>query len=120
MKKIFIFLNLLILTGISISSSFALDPKYTVHTSSADIEFKKKKVMEWYAGNVDGNKFYWYDAKKHVSWLKNRTLRWYKANITDGKFYFVHSDKELDFTKKKALRWFENNNLLLEKAKNDT
>lgn len=89
--------------------AFAFDSKYTVHTSLKDLDYKKKKSFEWYSGNVDNNKFYWYNCSKHIKWLKNRSLKWHTNNITNEKFYFVHPDHELAFTKKKALRWYSRN-----------
>ena len=108
MKKTIIFLVLSSLFLFNLVS-YAFEPKYTVHTSLKDLNYKKKKSFEWYSDNVDKNKFYWYDCSKHVKWLKNRSLRWYTDNITNEKFYFVHPDHELAFTKKKALRWYSRN-----------
>lgn len=93
----------------SFCASYAIDPRYAVHTPKKDIEFKKKQSLEWHKDNVENNKFYWYDANKHINWLKNKALRWYENGVTKEKFYFVHSDKELEFTKKKALRWYTKN-----------
>ena len=108
MKKILLLINLLILFCFTLIA-YAVEPKYTVHTSAKDIEFKKKKAIEWYTENVDNKKFYGYDVNKHISFLKNRAINWHENNIKKGKFYFVNSDKELAFTKKKALRWYDGN-----------
>ncbi len=89
--------------------AYAFEPKYSVHTSSKDIELKKKKALRWYEDNVNNKKFYGYDANKHVNSLKAKALKWYENKILNKQFYFVHTDKELEFTKQKALRWHEKN-----------
>lgn len=106
MKKILLLTALL--TCFSLSA-YGLEPKYTVHTSAKDIEYKKKKALQWYSSNVENKKAYENDPVKQISSLRSKALTWYENNITKGKFYFVHSDKELAFTKKKALRWHERN-----------
>ena len=105
MKKLILLVSFIV----SILPSYAVEPKYLVHTSAKDIEFKKARALKWYEDNVDKGKFYGYDANKHVDWLKNRALKWHENYTVNGKFYFVHSDHELAFTKKKALRWYERN-----------
>lgn len=89
---------------------FAIDFKYTIHTSIKDIDFKKQKALSWYGDNLDNSKFYLYDFNKQVEWLKNKSLKWHENQIVNSKFYFVDSKKELEFIKNKALRWHERNN----------
>lgn len=108
-KKAFYFISFLVLSCLLSLPLNAFEPKYTMHTSQKDINFKKEKSIKWYEDNLTNNKFYFYDANKHINFLKNRALKWYENNITKGKYYFVHSDKEIEFTKKKALRWHERN-----------
>ena len=105
MKKLILLISFIV----SILPSCAVDPRYLVHTSARDIEYKKAKAFKWYEDNIDKDKFYGYDANKHINWLKNRALKWYENNTVNDKFYFVHSDHEMAFTKKKALRWYERN-----------
>ena len=107
MKQTFLLISLFIL--LIGNPVIAVTPKYSLHTSLKDVEFKKKKALQWYQDNVDNKKFYGYDAQKHIASLKNRALKWYENNITKGKFYFVHPEHELAFTKKKALRWHDRN-----------
>ena len=109
-QKLFLLIGLLVLLSFGFTmASYAFEPRYTVHTSLKDIGFKKNKALKWYQNNVDGKKFYWYDANKQINWLKNRVFKWNEDKITNNKFYFVHTDTELGFTKNKALRWFERN-----------
>ncbi len=67
-----------------------------------EIEFKKKKALNWYTNNVEKKKFYGYDPNKHINFLKARSLRWYEANSKT-------LEAELSYTKKKALKWYERN-----------
>lgn len=109
MKRIIALIGLLVVFNFTFLISFAFNPKYTVHTSSEDINYKKQKALNWYTSNVDGNKFYFYDAKKHVTYLKNRALAWHVNNYVNNKFYFVHPEHEQTFTKNKALKWYLRN-----------
>jgi len=110
MKKITLTLiiNLILLLGFTLVVN-AVQPKYSVHTSGKDIEYKKQKALSWHEDNVDNKKFYWYDANKHINWLKTRSIRWYDDHITNGKYYFVHAEHETAFTKNKALKWHDRN-----------
>ncbi len=108
MKKTTLIINLILLFGFTLAAN-AFQPKYSVHTSAKDIEYKKGKAFTWYEDNVNKKKFYWYDPEKHINWLKARSIRWYDDHITNGKFYFVHAENEKDFCKKKALRWYDRN-----------
>lgn len=88
---------------------YAIELKYSVHTSLKDIELKKKKSLEWYEDNVNKNKFYSYDINKHIDFLKNRAVGWYENAAAEYKFYFVNSSNELETLKNKSLRWYEHN-----------
>ena len=107
MKKLFLFLILFLA---SIQLSYAADLKYAVHTSSKDIEFKKKKALDWHENNLNSKRYNWYESNtKNTAWLKDRVLRWYENNVTKGKFYFVKADAELSHKQSKALKWYERN-----------
>ncbi len=121
MKKIFLLTTFLIIACIFFNlafnlASYAYNPRYAVHTSAKDIEYKKKKTQEWYQYNnknftKDSHpaKLHWFNAKKEEEWQKKRALKWHQSNVKDGKFYLVHPEQELKFTKDKALRWHAKN-----------
>ena len=109
MKKLLFILNLLVLFFSTITASHAANSKYLLMTSGKDIEFKKKKALDWYKNKVDNEKFYCLDANKEVAELKSKALRWYDSYVTNGKFYFVKPDKEIAIAKNRALRWYERN-----------
>ena len=107
MRQIFLLISLsILLIG---SSAFATEPKYLIHTSAKDVEFKKKKSLDWYKDNVEDKRFYGYDPNKHITLLKNKSLKWYENNIVKGKNYFINSKNESEALKKKSLRWYDRN-----------
>lgn len=109
MNKLIIFQVLVML--LCVSSAYAVSPKYAVHTSREDIDFKKYKALNWYNKHSTDRKLYFIDTTKEISLKKNKALKWYEDNIAKGKFYFVDSKAELENAKKKSLKWHEKNSL---------
>lgn len=107
MSKLILLINLLV--WLLWLPCFAIDLKYTIHTSTKDIDFKKQKALNWYTDNLDNNKFYFYDFNKQIELFKKRSLRWYENNLVNNKSYLLDMSKEIEYKKNKALSWFDKN-----------